>query len=130
MDNLKAKAENKKTSASICNGLPSRCNGISAKLMVPVAPYINEMPNSKIPEEKADDKIIFIAASEDLFLSRSKLAKAATGMVASSSAKKNISRFPLEIRKNIPSNAESISIKNSGMCSDFLNQSANNKEMR
>src|SRR5258705_11436897 len=121
MDNLKAKAENKNTNAKICNGLPLRWSGSSAKLMVPVAPYINEIPNSKMPEENAEDKIIFIAASEDIFLSRSKLAMAATGMVASSSAKKNISKLPLEMRKNIPSNAESINIKNSGMCSDLLN---------
>ena len=83
-----------------------------------------------MPEEKADDKIIFIPASEERLLSRSKLAMAATGIVASSKAKKNINRLPLEIKKNIPSCADNISIKNSGMCSDFLNQSANNKEMR
>src|SRR5258706_8535752 len=104
--------------------------GNSVKLMVPVAPYINEIPNNKIPEEKADDKIIFIDASEDIFFSRSKLAIAATGRVESSSDKKNMSRLPLEIIKNIPSTADSISIKNSGICSLFFNQSANNNEIR
>src|SRR6266516_2427129 len=98
--------------------------------MVPVAPYINEIPNNKIPDEKADDKIIFIAASEDIFLSRSKLANAATGIVASSRDKKKIRRLPLEIRKNMPNNAESMSIKNSDKCWLFFNQSAHNKEIR
>src|SRR5688572_9106036 len=130
MDNLKANAENRNTNASTCNGLPLSCAGISAKLIVPVDPYTSEIPNNKIPDEKADVSIIFIAASEDLFLSRSKLAMAATGIVDSSNAKKNISRFPLEIRKNIPSNADNMSIKNSGICPLFLNQSANNKEIR
>ena len=45
------------------------------------------MPNNKTPEDNADDKIIFIDASEDIFLCKSKLASAATGMVASSSDK-------------------------------------------
>ena len=55
--------------------------------MVPVAPYISEIPNNKIPEENAEDNIIFMAPSEDRFLCRSKLAMAATGMVASSNDK-------------------------------------------
>src|SRR6266516_4001531 len=103
--------------------------GISAKLIVPVAPYINEIPNNIMPEEKADDKIIFMDASEDIFFSRSKLAIAATGSVESSSDKKNMSRLPLEIIKNIPNTADSMSIKNSGICSLFFNHPANNKEI-
>ena len=130
MDNLNAKAANKKTKAKICRGVPFKKVGSWAKLIVPVVPYTIEIPNNKMPDEKADDKINFIAASEDRFLSRSKLAIAATGIVASSSDKKNISRLPLEIIKNIPSRAESISIKNSGKCSDLFNQSENNKEIR
>ncbi len=39
---------------------------------------------SKMPDESAEDNIIFIAASEERFLSKSKLAIAATGIVASS----------------------------------------------
>jgi len=85
MDNLNAKPVNNNTNASICNGLPSNCWGKAAKLIVPVAPYISEIPNNKMPEEKADDRIIFIAASEDILLSRSKFANAATGIVANSS---------------------------------------------
>src|SRR5664279_492258 len=130
MDNLNAKAANKKIKASICKGLPSSAAGISAKLIVPVAPYINEIPNNKMPEEKADDRIIFMDASEEILLSRSKLAIAATGIVDNSSDKKKRSRLPLEIIKNIPNNADSISIKNSGMCSLFFSQSANNRDIR
>ena len=130
MDNLKAKAANKKTKANTGKGPPFNNTGSCAKLMVPVMPYTNEIPNNNIPDEKADDKINFMAASEDCFLSRSKLAIAATGMVASSNDKKNMSRLPLEIRKNIPSRADNINIKNSGKCSVFFNQSANNNEIR
>ena len=130
MDNLNAKAVNKNINANSCNGLPFNNAGNSVKLMVPVAPYISEIPNNNIPEEKADDKIIFIAASDDIFFSRSKFAMAATGMVASSSDKKNIKKLPLDIKKFMPSKADSIKIKYSGKCSVFLNQSANNKEMR
>src|SRR6476646_10087341 len=82
IDILNAKAVNKNTIARICNGLPLSNPVISEKLMVPVAPYINEIPNNNIPEENAEERIIFIAASEDIFLSKSKLAMAATGMVA------------------------------------------------
>src|SRR5687767_897039 len=91
---------------------------------------MSEMPNNKIPEEKADDRINFIAPSDERFLSRSKLAMAATGMLASSSDKKNISRLPLEIIKNMPSRADSISIKNSERCGVFFNQSAHSREIR
>src|SRR5688572_6099264 len=83
-----------------------------------------------MPDEKAEDSIIFIAPSDERFFSRSKLAMAATGILASSSDKKNISRLPLEIIKNIPSRAESISMKNSGRCGVFFNQSAHNNEIR
>src|SRR6188768_2844565 len=38
MDNLNAKAVNRNTKASICNGLPLSSAGISAKLILPVAP--------------------------------------------------------------------------------------------
>ena len=130
MDNLKAKAANKNTKASICKGLPLIMAGISAKLMVPVAPYISEIPNNKIPEEKADERINFMDASEDIFFCRSKFAIAATGIVESSRAKKNMSRLPLEIIKNMPSTDDNISIKNSGMFSLFFNQSENNNEIR
>ena len=71
-----------------------------------------------------------MAASEDVFLSTSKLARAAIGIVASSRDKKNIKRFPLEIIKNIPSKAERIKMKNSDKCSLFFNQSENSKEIR
>ena len=73
--------------ARISNGVPCNFVGRSAKLIVPVAPYNNEMPNNNMPEENAEDKIIFIAPSEDLFLLRSKFAIAATGILASSSDK-------------------------------------------
>ena len=46
MESLKAKAVNSNTNASICNGELSNCWGISAKLIVPVAPYKREMPNN------------------------------------------------------------------------------------
>src|SRR5437868_7835484 len=88
------------------------------------------MPNNKMPEENADDSIIFIAASDEIFFSRSKLAIAATGIVDNSNDKKNINRLPLEIIKNIPNNADNINMENSGMCSLFFNQSAHNNEMR
>ena len=42
------------------------------------------MPNNKIPEENADDMIIFIAASDDCLFSKSKLASAANGIVDTS----------------------------------------------
>ena len=87
MDNLNAKAENRNTNAIICKGLPVSNAGNSLKFMVPVAPYINEIPNNKIPDEKAEDKIIFMAPSEAIFFCKSKLAIAATGMLASSNAK-------------------------------------------
>ena len=48
---------------------------------VPVVPYKKEIPNNNIPEEKADDKINFIAASDDFRLVKSKLAAAAKGIV-------------------------------------------------
>ena len=38
MDNLNAKAVNKNTNARICTPVPSNKAGISAKLIVPVAP--------------------------------------------------------------------------------------------
>ena len=38
----------------------SNCTGNSVKLIVPQAPYINEIPNNNIPEENAEDKIIVI----------------------------------------------------------------------
>jgi len=120
---------NKNTIASICNGLPLSNPVISEKVMAPVAQYINEIPNNNMPDEKADESIIFIAASEEIFLSKSKLAIAATGMVANSRDKKNIKKFPLDISKSSPSRADNIKIKNSGKCSVFLNQSVNNKEI-
>ena len=46
-----------------------------------------EIPKSNIPEEKADDKISFIADSDDFCFSKSKLASAANGIVESSSAR-------------------------------------------
>ena len=39
---------------------------IVLKSSEPVVPYIIEIPNSKMPDEKAEDKIIFSAASEDI----------------------------------------------------------------
>jgi hypothetical protein len=35
-------------------------------------PYNKEIPNNKMPEENADERIIFIAPSEAVFFSRSK----------------------------------------------------------
>ena len=113
MDNLNAKAANKNTNANTCNGVLCNNAGSSEKLMVPVAPYTKEIPNNKIPEENAEDNIIFTAASDDILFCRSKLAMAATGMEANSSDKKNISKFPLDIKKNIPSKADNNKIKNS-----------------
>ncbi len=45
------------------------------------------MPNSNNPEEKADEIINFIAASDDLRFSKSKLQIAARGMVDNSNPK-------------------------------------------
>jgi hypothetical protein len=82
------------------------------------------MPNNKIPEENVDESIIFIAASDETFLLRSKFAMAAMGIVDSSSARKNISKLPLEIKRNKPNKADNINMKNSGRCSLFLSQPA------
>ena len=47
------------------------------------APAKEEVTEEKItPDENAEERIIFIAPSEERFFSRSKLAMAATGMVA------------------------------------------------
>jgi hypothetical protein len=86
-DNLNANAVKRKTNANICKGELSRNAGNSEKLIVPVAPYNKEMPNNKMPDENADERIIFMAPSEDCFFSRSKFTMAATGIVASSSDK-------------------------------------------
>ena len=48
---------------------------------VPVVPYKKEMPINNMAEENAEDKINFIAASDDFRLDKSKLAAAAKGMV-------------------------------------------------
>src|SRR5258708_2844276 len=83
-----------------------------------------------MPEENAEERIIFIAASDEGFLSRSKLAIAAIGMVDNSSDRKNINRLPLEIIRNIPNNADNIRIRNSGMCSLFFSQDPKSKLIR
>ena len=62
-------------------GLLVICAVKTSKLSVPVVPYINDIPINKIPEEKAEDKINFIAASDDFLLAKSKLAAAASGIV-------------------------------------------------
>jgi hypothetical protein len=59
------KRQIKNINANICSGLPFSKAGNTEKSIEPVAPYNNEIPNNKIPEEKADDRIIFIAASEE-----------------------------------------------------------------
>ena len=48
---------------------------------MPVVPYKNEMPINSIAEENAEDKINFMAASEDLRFVKSKFAVAAKGIV-------------------------------------------------
>ena len=50
-------------------------------------PYKKEIPINNIPEEKAEDNINFIAASDDFRLAKSKLAAAANGIVLISSPK-------------------------------------------
>ena len=62
-------------------GLLLICAVKTSKLSVPVVPYKKEIPINKIPEEKAEDNINFIAASDDFLLAKSKLAAAASGMV-------------------------------------------------
>ena len=56
----------------------------SAKFNVPVAPYNMEIPNSNKPDEKAEDIMNFMAASDERLLSKSKLAIAANGMLDNS----------------------------------------------
>jgi hypothetical protein len=72
---------------NICNEFPLMSVVSSVKLNVPVEPYNNEMPNNNKPEENAEDMIILKAASEDRRLSRSKLHKAANGIVDNSRPK-------------------------------------------
>ena len=76
---------NKNINAIICNGLLVSNAGKALKLMLPVAPYTSEIPNNKMPDENAEVRIIFTAASEETLFCKSKLAIAATGMEASSS---------------------------------------------
>ena len=78
---LNAKPEINNINANNCNGLPFKCAVKIEKVKLPVVPYEKEIHNNKMPDEKADDKINFIAASEDLRLVKSKLAPAASGMV-------------------------------------------------
>jgi hypothetical protein len=66
---------------------PSANLGNSAKTIVPVIPYIREIPNNKMPDEKAEERIIFMAASEERFFIKSKLDMAAIGIVANSKDK-------------------------------------------
>ena len=130
MESLKANAANRKTKLKVTTGELYNTPGNSAKLTVPVTPYIREIPNKRMPEENADERIIFRAASEDNFFSRSKFDSAAIGIVASSSERKNMSRLPDDTRKNIPSKAESMRMKNSGKCRLLSSQSANNNDIR
>jgi hypothetical protein len=116
MDNLKPKAVNKKIKDKLVNGFTVSFEGRSENERVPVAPYSREIPKSMIPDEKAEERIIFMAASEEIFFSRSKLAMAATGMVDNSRERKKIRKFPLEIIRNIPSRADNIRIRNSVRC--------------
>src|SRR5258705_3978578 len=69
IESLNANPVNINMKAKIWSGLPSSNCGNSAKLIVPVAPYIMDIPNSKIPDENAEDIIIFIAASDEMRLS-------------------------------------------------------------
>jgi hypothetical protein len=116
MDSLKAKAVNKKIKDKLVNGFTVSLDGSSENERVPAAPYSSEIPKSMMPDEKAEDRIIFIAASEEIFFSRSKLAIAATGMVDNSRERKKIRKFPLEIMRNIPNRADNIRIRNSVRC--------------
>src|SRR4051812_32693781 len=103
MESLKANPAKRKISANNCIVLPLKCAAISLKPISPVVPYSNEIPKSKIPEAKADDKIIFKPASDDFNLSRSKLQSAASGMVDNSRPRYSIIKLPDEIMKSIPS---------------------------
>ena len=71
--------------ANICNGAWVMCWVNSENTKVPVVPYMSDIPNNNNPDEKAEEIISFIAASDEAFLRRSKLAIAANGMVDSSS---------------------------------------------
>ena len=73
--------------ANSCRVLPSSISEIVLKSSEPVVPYIIEIPNNKIPDEKAEDKIILSAASDEILFSKSKLQSAANGIVESSSPK-------------------------------------------
>ena len=73
--------------ANNCIGSLPICAVNTSKLSVPLVPYKNEIPINKIPEENAEDRINFIAASDDLRFAKSKLAAAANGIVLISSPK-------------------------------------------
>ena len=70
-DNLKAKPVNAKINANTCSLLAPSNGAISLKFNVPVVPYSNDIPNSKIQDANADDNIIFTADSDDFILCRS-----------------------------------------------------------
>ena len=84
---LKAKPDINNINANNCKGFPLICAVKIEKVIVPVVPYKKEMPNNKIADENADDKINFIAASDDLRFVKSKFAAAANGMVDISNPK-------------------------------------------
>ena len=62
---LKPKPAIIKMMASNCNSLPLISFDNSFKFKVPVLPYSMEMPNNMIPEAKAEERIIFIPASDE-----------------------------------------------------------------
>ena len=86
-DILKAKPETNNIKANVCIGVLLKWAVNILKLRVPEVPYKKEIPINKMPEENAEDKINFIAASEDFLLAKLKLAAAASGMVDISTPK-------------------------------------------
>src|SRR5450432_520913 len=72
------------TKANICKGPPCKCSESADNVNVPVVPYIKDIPNNSNPDENADEMMNLKAASLDFFFSRSKLARAANGMLDNS----------------------------------------------
>ena len=73
--------------ANICKGLPSKCSESADKVKVPVVPYMRDMPNNNNPDENAEEIMNLKAASLDFLFSRSKLARAANGILDNSKPK-------------------------------------------
>ena len=76
-----------KMKANICKGLLNRCSESTDNVKVPVVPYTRDIPNNNNPDEKAEEMMNLNAASLDFLFSRSKLARAANGMLDNSKPK-------------------------------------------